>query len=279
MQMWADLMPDPSMVAALDEADRVRRRSEALAGGRAAKLKWSNAFADACARMVASRMRAQGVAAGLSVLPDEDGAAEPPTYIAGGDRKKVDVVVASRVSGLQLGISLKGMNFRDKSGLQFDKNLTGRTYELRDEVGLIHAYQPASFMAAVYFLPIAAVADKRKGGTAASSFARTVLHLNARTGRLDPSLPAHFDRPDLALVCLYVPGDTERIDGDVYYQDTLPRGIVRFHDVRGLPPRRGRPQIASTLSLDDAVALLRRESGVGDRRFEPQAWAPPEADD
>jgi hypothetical protein len=91
------------------------------------------------------------------------GPAEPLTFVAGDRSKKVDVVVSSIVSGLQLGFSLKGMNFRDNVGMQFDKNLTGRTYELQDEVSVIHRYQPAAFLVALYFMPIAATVDKRSG--------------------------------------------------------------------------------------------------------------------
>src|SRR5439155_18805730 len=76
------------------------------------------------------------------VLPNSSTRAEPITSLLGGKSKKIDVVVSARTSGLQVGVSLKGMNFRDRKGLQFDKNLTGRTYELEDEVRFYTGHSP-----------------------------------------------------------------------------------------------------------------------------------------
>ena len=212
------------MLRALDEADAVIARPKALTGDREDRQKWSNAFADACARMIARTVRSSPAFAKLNVLPDDEGNAEPPTYVVGDNEKRVDVVVSSSITGLQLGISLKGMNFRDSKGWQFDKNLTGRTYELQDEVRLVHEYQPASFMVALYFLPVAATMDK-KSDRSLSSFARAVEHLRKRTGRLDPSLPSHYAKTDFSAVGLYVPGDREP---EYKYEDVFPRGIVRY---------------------------------------------------
>ena len=272
---WRDLAPDPRMVAALEEADRPVLRAVALLGAREMRHKWSNAFADACARMLAAEVRNHSTFKGLHVLPGEDGDSEPPTYVAGQKRKRVDVVVSSLVSGLQVGISLKGMNFRDEGGWQFDKNLTGRTYELQDEVRLIHEYQPAAFLVAVYFLPLGATEDK-KSEASESSFARTVQHLRARTGRLDASLPSQLARVDMAVVALYVPGDVE-VFGRESYSDSFPRGVVRFLDVLTAPPRRGRPRVETTLSLGQLVDLIaeRYQSGGA----EPVEWSDPEPDD
>lgn len=258
------------MIRALEEAGASIARAEAVSGGRSQRHKWSNAFADACARMIARAVRAHGAFDKLHVLPDDEGNAEPPTYVVGDKSKRVDVVVASMVSGLQVGISLKGMNFRDSGGAQFDKNLTGRTYELQDEVRLVHEYQPAAFMTAIFFLPIAATVDKRSESSQ-SSFARTVEHLRSRTGRLDPSLPGHYAKADMAFVGLYVPGDRE-LDFD--YQDTLPAGMVRYFDVMTDPPKRGRPRVAATMSLGDLVELVSsRYRGGGVPQIE---WSDPE---
>jgi hypothetical protein len=208
-------------------------------------------------------VRAHAAFEKLHVLPDDAGNAEPPTYVVGDKSKRVDVVVSSMVSGLQLGISLKGMNFRDSGGWQFDKNLTGRTYELQDEVRLVHEYQPAAFMTAIFFLPIASTVDK-KSETSPSSFARTVEHLRARTGRLDPSLPGHYAKADMAFVGLYVPGDREP---GCDYEDTLTEGVVRYFDVMTDPPKRGRPRVDTTMSLSelvDGISACYRSGGVPD---------------
>lgn len=271
VRKWSDLAPDPDMVAALDAAEGAMPRAVAVAGGRPQRHKWSNAFADACARMLATRFREHRTFASLEVLPATEGSAEPRTFVAGDKKKQIDVVVSSLVSGLQVGVSLKGMNFRDSGGMQFDKNLTGRTYELQDEVRVVHEYQPAAFMIGLYFLPIAATVDK-KSEASTSSFARTVQHLRARTGRLDPTLPSHHSRLDLGVVCLYVPGDEE---GGIGYRDGLPRGVVRYFDVRRNPPRRGRPIIDSTLDLVGLVQLVADEYAPDAGRVE---WAEPERD-
>lgn len=280
---WSDLKPDPRLLAALDAADAGGRRSDALVAPAASpKVQWSNRFADACARMIADEMRRHRVFRKLTVLPDREGSNEPPTFVAGDKKKKVDVVASSIVSGLQVGISLKGMNFRDQSALNFDKNLTGRTYELQDEVRVIHGYQAAAFLVAVYFMPIGATVDKR-GSRSVSSFGRVIEHLRGRTGRLDPTLASQLDRADMAAVALYVPGDEERFEhgsspeGVFEYRDVLPRGVIRYFDVLEDPPRRGRPQIGATLDLEGLVDLVvqRYEGGGTNVRIE---WAEPERD-
>ncbi len=269
---WADLDPDPAMVAALDRADAGGSRAEALVSSASTKNGWSNRLADACAVMVADELRRHSTLKSLIVRPQDVGPAEPLTFVAGDRSKKVDVVVSSIVSGLQLGFSLKGMNFRDGKGMQFDKNLTGRTYELQDEVSVIHRYQPAAFLVALYFMPIAATVDKRSEGST-SSFARAVTHLRARTGRLDPTLPSQMDRVDAAAIALYVPGDVET-GGEYDYADDLPRGVVRYFDVETDPPKRGRPRIDTTLDLAGLVDRIATKAFPSD---ESVNWAEPES--
>ncbi len=259
------------MVRALDQADSAILRSDAIEGTRAQRNNWSNRFADACAVMVAKNVRRHPAFKDLVVRPAEDGPAEPLTFVAGEREKKVDVVVSSIVSGLQVGFSLKGMNFRDAKGLQFDKNLTGRTYELQDEVSVIHRYQPASFLVALYFMPLAATEDK-KSARSPSSFARAVGHLRSRTGRLDSTLPSQMDKVDAAAIGLYVPGDTEAV-GDFSYVDDATRGVVRFFDVEADPPRRGRPRLDTTLDLGGLVDLVASKVRPTDDHIN---WSDPE---
>jgi hypothetical protein len=183
---WSDLIPDEGMVAALDAADRGGSRAAAHEADQTAKKNWSNRLADSCAQMVANALRHQKLLNKYEIRPREDGSGrEALTFIAAGKKKRVDVIAATLASGLQMGMSLKGLNFRGPKG-NFDHNLTGRTYELQDEVGAIHEYQAAAFMVALYFLPIQAAWDK---ATAPSSFARTVAHLRARSVRTEPHLP------------------------------------------------------------------------------------------
>jgi hypothetical protein len=260
---WEDLKPDESMIEALDVADAGGRRRGALAGDQSARKNWSNRFADACAQMVADAVRANRTLSKFDVRPNADGSGrEALTFIAAGKRKRVDVIAATLASGLQVGISLKGLNFRGPGG-NFDHNLTGRTYELQDEVGAIHEYQAAAFMVGLYFLPVQAAWDKK---AAASSFARTVAHLRARSGRIDRMLPSQLRRSDAAGVALYVPGDPG---------DPFPRGVVRFFDVSDDPPRRGRPSVDSTYTLKQFVEVLAEQHAMDEAAID---WADPESD-
>lgn len=276
------------MIAALDEADAGGSRAEAIASTRRRpKHRWSNAFADACAKMVAAKLARWPEFKRLDILPKPGGRAEPVTFPVGGERKKIDVAASQRAHGLQLGISLKGMNFRDRSGLQFDKNLTGRTYELENELRGVHRGLPMAFMIGLYFMPIAATSDKR-GLASASSFARTVEYLRARVGRTDPQLPTQAERADMAAIALYVPGDREEFELTgasknsskthlFFYEDDLPRGVVRYFDVRQNPPRRGRPKLETTLDLEGLVAAIAYDY-TAFTRGKPIAWAEPEGD-
>lgn len=279
MKRWSDLEPDPQFVDALDLADTGGPRSAAIAAvRREPKHGWSNRFADACARMVASAISENQAFANSEVLPNSSTKAEPIRSLLGGKSKKIDVVVSARTSGLQVGVSLKGMNFRDRRGLQFDKNLTGRTYELEDEVRFVHRTLPYAFMVGLYFLPIGATEDKQT-----SSFARTVEHLRSRVGRTDARSITQMDRADMAAVALYSAGDVERYseaddpNQHFEYQDSLRRGIVRYFDVKEDPPRRGRPTLERTYDLPglvDRIADSYRVFALG----EEIKWSEPEID-
>src|SRR5262249_43245125 len=156
---------------------------------------------------------------GSHITPDATGGNQefftPLGYRKG---KRIDVVVSRPLVGLQLGISLKGLNFRDEGGNNFDKNLTGRLYELRDEVNTVHDYLPRAFMASIFFIPLASCFDKMKSP---SSFAHVVAQLRSRTGRLDPSIPAHNWKCDFGAVSIYGSGEPEEVRYGV------PKGIVR----------------------------------------------------
>ncbi|HWC35943.1 MAG TPA: hypothetical protein VG650_14095 [Mycobacteriales bacterium] len=272
--------PDTRFLAALDEADRRFRPRDSLINGEEgnAKIQWSNKLADACARMIAAEVRRHQGARRYTVLPDAGGS-EPPVFVAGSRKKKVDVTVSSLVSGLQIGLSLKGLNFRDRAALNYDKNLTGRTYELQDELRVIHDYQAAAFIVGVYFMPVAATTDKR--GTGPSSFAHTVAHLRARTGRIDPSLGSQRDRADLAVVALYSAGDREHFTHagqEFRYDEAVQRGVVRFFNVEDDPPQRGRPKLGLTMDLDGFVdSIFIRHAGGGQR--ERISYSEPEPDE
>jgi hypothetical protein len=189
-----------------------------------------------------------------------EGGTEPLTPLGSATSKRIDVTVADPILGLEVGVSLKGLNF-SVSG-NYDKNLTGRLYEMADEVRLVHEHLPHAFMVGIFFLPLAAATDKKKGN---SSFANTVLKLRSRTGRLDPALSAHASKCDAAFVGLYSNGSEA---------GGYKRGLARFLNVERAPPRRGRPPIASTLSLAEMVELIVQKATHADTVL----WGEPELD-
>lgn len=269
MTTWNALLPDQAMADALDQADdpisREAIRNELirllgldhpdLSPLQKMRKRWSEQFARACATMVANGLRAiPDIGSGFHITPDASGGNQESFTPLGYKRgKRIDVVVSRELLGLQIGVSLKGINFRDGGGGNFDKNLTGRLYELRDEVSTVHDYLPRAFMAGLFFVPAAGCFDKSVGP---SSFAHTVAQLRSRSGRLDPSVPAQNWKCDFAAVGLYGSGEPEEV------QNGLPRGVVRYFpviDADGLPnrpPRRGLPVLSTTLTLDELLRLL-----------------------
>ncbi|HJQ95668.1 MAG TPA: hypothetical protein VJ935_08200 [Acidimicrobiia bacterium] len=271
---WRELPPSPAMTEAIAFAEqetpraairaevariaalistREQRRERAIL--RDMRKRWSERFATASASMIANEIRTHtAIRSRFDVQPDTRGGGQetftPLGYKKG---KRIDVVVAGPLVGLQVGISLKGLNFADDSSGNHDKNLTGRLYELRDEVSTVHEYLPRAFMAAVIFMPLAGCLDKVG---APSSFAHLVAELRARTGRLDPSVVAHAWRCDFSAVGLYSPGDPE--DSDLGIKPGVFR-IFPLEDEAGhenSPPRRGLPRIASTVDLAEFVDRL-----------------------
>lgn len=255
-ERWSDLHPEQGIARALEQAGP--RNSD---GNQNAKRHWSETFANGCAVAIADQFR-QSEVNNKKILPiDLESGTEPLTPLGAGTSKRIDVTVADPVLGLELGASLKGLNFRDARSGNFDKNLTGRLYELGDEVRLVHEHLPHAFMVGIFFLPIESAEDKT--ARANSSFANTVIKLRERTGRLDAALAGHASRCDLSFVALYTTGD----EGMGY-----PPGVTRFLNVENPPPRRGRPRVEDTCSLkevvDEAVARATYTKGI--------QWADPE---
>jgi hypothetical protein len=120
------------------------------------RKRWSERFATACATLIGNELRRHtSIRNQYEVLPDEEGTGQE-TFTPLGYKKgmRIDVVVFGPLVGLQIGVSLKGLNFADDRSGNHDKNLTGRLYELRDEVSTVHDYLPRAFMAITFFLPM-----------------------------------------------------------------------------------------------------------------------------
>lgn len=238
---WTDLQPEPAIVTALDHAGA----RPPITASQDDKRAWSERFANGCAVAVADELRRHKKLANKKRILPEDLATgtEPLTPLGSGTKKRIDVTVVDDILGLEIGVSLKGYNFRDGRAKNYDKNLTGRLYELGDEMRLVHEHLPHAFMVAILFLPLGSTQDKTE--RAASSFARTVLKLRERTGRIDPTL--HTPRCDAGYVALYTLGEDD---------DSYTRGICRFMRIDTNPPRRGRPRVDDTLSLSQVVTEI-----------------------
>jgi hypothetical protein len=118
---WRDLEPDAGILAALEHAGP----RPAPYAGQNAKRRWSERFADGCAVAFAAAFRRTPLV-GKTIRPMsvEDGA-EPLIPLGGATRKRIDVTVVDPMMGLEIGVSLKGLNFRDSGSNNFDKDLTG----------------------------------------------------------------------------------------------------------------------------------------------------------
>jgi hypothetical protein len=266
MTRWEDVAVEAGMIEALDYADletpRAAIEAEATriaeAGLTKAERKrereplrdmrkrWSERFANASATMIADEIRRHRVVGPrFRVAPLPDGSGQE-TFLPLGYRsgKRIDVVVAGELVGLQLGASLKGLNFRDDESGNFDKNLTGRLYELADEMTTVHRHLPHAFLAGVFFMPVDGCFDKGQ-----SSFAHAVLELRRRSAR-DPVSSAHNARCDFAAVGLYSAGGGSEI------AQQIERGAVRFFPVGHAPPRHGLPKVENTLSLEGLVDAM-----------------------
>lgn len=251
---WAELDPECRVVGALDHAGAYDEE-----GSQNEKRRWSEQFADGCAVAIANAFKESDLGS-KRILPESlAGGTEPLTPLGSGTSKRIDVTISDSVLGLEVGVSLKGLNFRDRRTRNFDKNVTGRLYELSDEVRLVHEHLPHAFMVGVFFLPLNGASDKVTGP---SSFARTVMKLRDRTGRLDPGLAGHAAKCDMTFVGLYSPVT----GGDIT------RGVCRFQDTQILPPKAGRPKVDQTLSLEEMILEIVKAATFS----EEDVWADPE---
>jgi len=254
---WSDLKPEPGIVAAIEYAGPRPER-----GNQDEKRHWSETFANGCAIAIADQLRKSPVKKKRILPLNLAAGTEPLTPLGAGTQKRIDVTVVDPVLGLEIGVSLKGLNFKDRRNKNYDKNLTGRLYELGDEIRLVHEHLPHAFMVGIFFLPLESSVDKIK---AQSSFAHTVIKLRGRTGRLDAALASHAPRCDIAYVGLYTTGNEAQ---------GYPPGITRFLNVEKPPPRRGRPKVEDTQTLRSVVQEV-----VGRATFTAEVdWALPEAD-
>ena len=259
---WADLEPVPEFVNVLDRVEE-----QAVQASSVSKRKWGKAFADQCAVMVANAVRQCPEFTKYEIRPKADGSGtEALTGVGGGEGKKVDVLVSSLASGLQVAASLKAENYPAEDG-SFGKNLLNRSYEFSDEVRSIHSYQPRAVVVGMFFLPLAACSDRPRR----SSFHRATEILRARTGRTDRSAAMELYKGDLGYVALYAAADIELPRGQI-----VRRGVLRFTSCMVGAPKVGRPKLAMTMDLSEVVSRIETYYLEGVEQSVPDA--PPEDD-
>ena len=153
---------------------------------REAKQRYSQKVSEALAVSIGKELRLRGLAEARPAEPGEFDLSGAERRMAGGiGAKKVDVTWATEESGLILGISIKGINFRDNKTKNFQKNLTNRRGDLLIESVTLHRRFPYAVLAGLFFLNADAEHDgtlKRK-----STFFNAHSRMKLFTGRNDPA--------------------------------------------------------------------------------------------
>lgn len=224
------------------------------------RREWTSSFADRVARLFGAELdrlvdaeRYRHIYRNIMVRPKEQEPAEP--FIPIGDSgKKIDVVLIREVAGLQVGISLKGAAFPESWAVDkmrncqrprnFGKNVTGRLYELSDEIDVIHRNLPRAIMVAIYYMPIESCWDSVNSS---SSFFDLCSRLQRMVGRAGLYEPSEFRKADKAFVGLVSTFDHE--SDDIF--NGIRKGVFRFFDVETYPPREGLPKFETTLSFKE----------------------------
>ncbi len=142
--------------------------------------------------------------------------------------KRLDVNYSTELHGLGLGVSIKTISHRDKASGRYTHNMKRVDEEFLAEAMDYHVRQPYAVLVGLHFMPIDAC-DDAKGPNTPSSFGAWVKKLFGRTGQAGRTGPR--DNPELF----------ERMYVGMFDDSTEGRGAVSFFDVRGAPPKQGRP--------------------------------------
>ena len=149
------------------------------------KKAYSEKVSAAVAAAIAEELRKRGLNGARPAPPGEFDSSGAERRMAGGiGAKKVDVTWATEEGGLLLGISIKGINFRDRSSGNFQKNLTNRRGDMLFEAVTLHRRFPYAVLGGLFLLDHEASKDNtaRRRSTFANAHSRFQLF----TGREDP---------------------------------------------------------------------------------------------
>lgn len=149
------------------------------------KKRYSERVSEVVAQALAAELRHRGLKEARPAPPGTLDSSGAERRMAGGlGAKKVDVTWATEEAGLLLAISIKSINFRDRSG-NFQKNLVNRRGDMLMEAVTLHRRFPYGVLAGFFFLDKGAESDntaRRK-----STFLNANARLRLFTGRNDPA--------------------------------------------------------------------------------------------
>ncbi|GAB5496608.1 MAG: hypothetical protein Phyf2KO_16880 [Phycisphaerales bacterium] len=187
------------------------------------------------------------------ITPDPNGGRQEWPARSARGLKKLDVNYSTPELGLGLGVSIKTINFIDRSTKRFTKNYSRNDNELRAEAKDYHERQPYAVLVAVIMLPVASTED---GKTGASSFGAAVQYFKHRGNRHEPRDEA--ERFERVFVGLYDP-------------DLDAGGCRGFWDVSQPPPQKGMPSGPHLLTWDQMIGEITRTYDARNRP--PVIWA------
>lgn len=153
------------------------------------------------AEAFAEELRQRGLIGTRPSSPgDEAGISGAERRMAGGiGAKKVDVTWATEQSGLELGLSVKCINFKDRRGQNYQKNVVNRRGDMLFESVTLHRRFPYAVLGGFMLLDHGAATDASKRRN--STFVNTHKRLRLFTGRSDPSgRDEQYERLYVALV-------------------------------------------------------------------------------
>jgi hypothetical protein len=166
----------------------------------ARKKAYSETLSRVIALAFAEELRRRGM---KDTRPSSSGLGDPSgaeRRLAGGiGAKRVDVTWATPESGLLVAMSIKTMNFRDRTTNNYQKNLTNRRGDMLFEAVTLHRRFPYAVLAGFMFLDWEAAEDST--ATRESTFANAHSRLRLFTGRSDPGgREEQYERLYLALL-------------------------------------------------------------------------------
>lgn len=139
----------------LDEADR----KLVTVDGRAEKKNFAQRYSTAIAQKTADALRSGFP----GIYPDAEGRGHESKSAGASGKKKLDVNYSTTISGLELAVSIKTINFRDEVTGRYTKNARRVDGELRAEAQDCHKRQPFSVLAAYVFMPLDSATDGKNG--------------------------------------------------------------------------------------------------------------------